>query len=229
MKLKKLPLYWKSVKYALTHPAEIHHEIYRKLHDSKIVQRELFSLSDPKQSVTLSNYASRDGNVSSFELLALCHLIASSQPKTLLELGTFDGNTTLQMALNAPPSSLIHTLDLPSSQTEAPIDLEDLKYVQDEHKHLRKFMNTSVEKKIHQHFGDSTTYDYQLFGTPDFVFIDASHSYACVKSDTENVLRILSPGGMVLWHDFTPTVLRSADEGPSTLSARPPEAAGAAH
>ncbi|MCR4336539.1 MAG: class I SAM-dependent methyltransferase, partial [Candidatus Omnitrophica bacterium] len=35
-----------------------------------------------------------------------------------------------------------------------------------------------------------------------FVFIDANHSYAYVKSDTENALKMISEQGIILWHDY---------------------------
>ena len=108
------------------------------------------------------------------------------------------------MALNAPQDALIHTLDLPSLETTAPVDPFDLKYVRDEEKNERKFRNTKVAHKIHQHLGDSTNYDFTLFGNADFIFIYSSQSYICVKSDTENAFRILASGGVILWHDDTP-------------------------
>ena len=204
MKLKKIPLYCKTLTYGLKNPAQIHREILFRFLPSKLEKKELYSLVDPKCAVTLSNYASRDGNVSEFELLAIAHFVASFQPRILLELGTFDGNTTLQMALNSPLDARIHTLDLPESCTEAYLDPFELKYVQDKKKKERKFLETHVSKKICQHLGDSTSYDFKLFGNPDLIFIDASHSYVCVKSDTENALKILNKGGIILWHDFTP-------------------------
>jgi hypothetical protein len=35
------------------------------------------------------------------------------------------------------------------------------------------------------------------------VYIDASHSYSYVKSDTEAALRMLAPGGTIVWDDYT--------------------------
>jgi len=36
----------------------------------------------------------------------------------------------------------------------------------------------------------------------DVVFVDAGHTYPYVKSDTENALSMLRPGGVILWHDY---------------------------
>jgi len=58
-------------------------------------------------------------------------------------------------------------------------------------------------KKIIELFGNSMTFDFsQYHGKMDFIFIDANHSYAYVKSDTENALKMLSEHGVILWHDY---------------------------
>lgn len=36
----------------------------------------------------------------------------------------------------------------------------------------------------------------------DFVFVDGAHDYQSVRKDTENALRLLRPGGVILWHDY---------------------------
>lgn len=159
-----------------------------------------------KQEITLFNYQVREGNVTLSELMILLSLIHLRKPKTILEIGTFDGNTALQMALNSDENVLVHTIDLPDGEchTHLPILEEDMKYVQDKKKRMRKFVGTKFEKKIVQHFADSTTFDFRHFGTIDFCFIDGGHSYECVRSDTENVLKILSDKGVIVWHDFNP-------------------------
>ena len=176
---------------------------------SPIKTVHLSDLISKKIELRLSDFAQRDGNVSMDEILAISALVRSYAPKILLELGTFDGNTALQMALNAPDQAVVHTLDLPSApmRTKEPISKADLRYVLDEQKKHRKYLGTSVESKVVQHFGDSTNFDFNIFtekGPVDFVFIDAGHTYECVKSDTRNALQILSPKGVILWHDYHP-------------------------
>jgi phosphoribulokinase len=36
----------------------------------------------------------------------------------------------------------------------------------------------------------------------DLFFIDGAHSYPCVKSDTENALKCMKRGGLLIWHDY---------------------------
>ena len=71
-------------------------------------------LLDAEVSVTLSDCVPRNGNVSMLELLAITALVRRRQPRVVWEIGTFDGNTTLQIALNAPADATVVTL-LPDS------------------------------------------------------------------------------------------------------------------
>jgi predicted O-methyltransferase YrrM len=57
-----------------------------------------------------------------------------------------------------------------------------------------------------QKFGNSLEVDFAevLDGKKaDLVLIDAGHSYECVRSDSEKALRLLSPGGIVIWDDYS--------------------------
>jgi len=185
--------------------------LYREGHyrKSRLPIRDLYQLIDGKTEVRLSNSDSRAGNVSCQELLAIAGVIAFRRPKVLLEIGTFDGNTTLQMALNAPAGAVVHTIDLPpeESRTRQPVSPSDVPFIHDALKVRRKYQDSSVEAKVVQHLGDSTDFGFEAFtrqGAIDFAFVDGGHSYECVKSDTENVMRHLAPDGVVMWHDFTP-------------------------
>ncbi len=168
----------------------------------------LESLVKPKRLV-FENFFSRNGNLSPYEVMAICSIVADRKPRCLLEVGTFDGNTTLQMALNAPEDALIHTIDLPSENemTAQPVLDSDLQFIRDERKRQRKFEGSAVANKVKQHFGDSTEYDFAKFtsmGPLDLIFIDGGHSYECVASDTKNARKVLAKDGCILWHDFTP-------------------------
>jgi len=176
---------------------------------ASLEKKSLEELVDFSESVSLQNFYSRNGNLSPLEILCISAIAAHRKPKRLLEIGTFDGNTTLQLALNTPDDARIQTIDLPPdvAGTKEPVLDSDLQFIQDEKKTRRKFEESSVSHKVTQIFGDSTNYDFSLFakeGLLDFIFIDGGHSYECVKSDTKNALPILSETGCILWHDFTP-------------------------
>jgi hypothetical protein len=58
-------------------------------------------------------------------------------------------------------------------------------------------------EKITQFYGNSVTFDCTpCLAQADLVFVDSGHDFDTVLSDTQNALRIVRPGGVVLWHDF---------------------------
>jgi hypothetical protein len=170
---------------------------------------DLATLLPDCANLTLRSLKFMNGNVSPLEVLAIAALTAQQQPRCALEIGTFNGNSTLQIAANIPADSVVFTLDLPIDQTQPPqdVDSEDKKYVVCRERAVRRFKGTPEDRKIRELYGDSATFDFDaaLSGRKiDFAFIDGSHSYAYVKNDTEKVLARLSPGAVVLWHDYHP-------------------------
>ena len=205
-----------AIGYAVAHPSTFRKALRAAvrqryegeyLKESTIETLPFDEVCDANQIIRFQNCGTRIGNVSSFELMVLATAIASYRPHTLIEIGTFDGNTTLQMALNSPDDATVHTIDLPPgvSDTHVPTETVDERYITDERKLQRKYQGTNVAHKVRQHFGDSVLYDFSLFtgkGPIDFAFIDGGHSYECVKSDTEKTLQALAPRGVIFWHDF---------------------------
>lgn len=57
--------------------------------------------------------------------------------------------------------------------------------------------------RIHQLYGDSASFDFSpYYNSCGLVFIDASHAYDYVLSDSRAALKMLKPGGAILWHDY---------------------------
>jgi len=147
-----------------------------------------------------------DGNVTERELITICRLIRSAQPAKLFEIGTFDGRTTLNMAVNAAPGATVHTLDLPRSEiprAASCIHAHEVVYA-DKAGSGERFRGTDAELSIVQLYGDSGNFDFKEYhGTMDFVFIDASHTFEYVVNDSLHALRMLNPkGGTIVWHDY---------------------------
>src|SRR6185436_7400551 len=126
-------------------------------------------------------------------------------PQVLFEIGTFDGRTTMNMAANSPAEAHVYTLDLPAAQVENTafrLELNEDAYVKKPVSGGR-FIGSHLNRKITQLFGDSGTFDFSPFaGRVDFMFVDGSHSYEYVLSDTRNVLKMVKEGGIILWHDY---------------------------
>lgn len=157
------------------------------------------------------------GGVSFLELLVLSALVSKSRPRAIFEIGTFEGRTTLNLAINAPQSQ-VYTLDLPPSQVDAtalPIEQGERSCIEKPASGAR-FVGAPAADRIVQLFGDSATFDFGPYeGEMDFVFVDGSHADAYVLNDTEIALRLLRRGrGVILWHDYGswPGVARVLDQ-----------------
>lgn len=146
-----------------------------------------------------------EGNISIYELKCIAKVVQFYQPKSIFEIGTFDGRTTLNMALNAPQAK-IFTLDLPNNKvfkTRYRIKTGDLKFIKKDISGSR-FIGTDSEKRITQIYADSANFDYKDYvNNIDLVFIDGSHTYDYVVSDTKTALKLLrNKKGIILWHDY---------------------------
>jgi predicted O-methyltransferase YrrM len=147
-----------------------------------------------------------DGNVTERELITICRLIRAAQPTKVFEIGTFDGRTTLNMAVNAGSGATVHTLDLPKSELPSAasrIHAHEIVYA-DKSASGERFRGTDAESSIVQLYGDSGNFDFaRYYGTMDFVFIDGSHMFDYVVNDSLHAQRMLKDaGGTIVWHDY---------------------------
>ncbi len=157
-----------------------------------------------KASVNLINAASRPGSTSCYEAYVLSAIVQLLHPKILFEIGTFEGRTTLQLAINSMDEATIYTLDLPANMPETQFDRAYPGEDKRRHEPVGSLFRTYPQAvKIKQIFGDSATVHCDnLIGQVDFVFVDGDHGYEYVKADSENALAMLSSNGIVVWHDY---------------------------
>jgi len=154
----------------------------------------------------LLEIGSQFGNVYPLELVVIAKLVLQQKPKHALEIGTFDGRTTLNIAANCEEQAIVYTLDLPREEilnTEFPIEPRDNQFI-DKEKSGTRFAGTTYEKKIVQLYGDSARFDFSPYwGKLDFIFIDGSHSYPYVLNDSKMAFKCLRNGqGLIVWHDY---------------------------
>ena len=140
----------------------------------------------------------------SIELDELCVLVIVARflrPKRILEIGTFDGNTTLNLAANT--DAQVVTVDVPPGTSIALLKKGDVSNVRSEERGVQ-FQGHPLASRIQQVFGDSGTMDWSSLGEPfDLIYLDGCHTSTYVHSDTQNALRMLTPGGTIVWHDYT--------------------------
>ena len=126
------------------------------------------------------------GSVVIYETFVLCSVVKALKPKSLLEIGTCEGTTAMNLSMNIEKDSKIYTMDIADS---------NCKY--DPGKYVRN------NDKVVTIIGDSQKYDFSRFyGMMDFIFIDGDHKYNSVLSDSENALKCIKDGGFIVWHDF---------------------------
>jgi len=153
--------------------------------------------------VTLIEYQHVYGDVLLQELIAICKIARFKRPSIVFEIGTYLGGTTLQLAANS--SAEVYTLDLPPpghmDHVEPQIVDPELDVYPDQPG--VRFKGSPYANRIHQLLGDSRTLDFTpYYNSVDLVFVDGSHHYDCVLSDSRHALKMMSRGGAVIWHDY---------------------------
>jgi hypothetical protein len=148
------------------------------------------------------SYTYFDGSLPWPDMAALLSLLVVHAPRTIFEIGTFNGHTTRLMAINLPEAE-IHTIDLPQDFSKSGSNSQQGGLQKDDW-HLISTRNVGSEylrdpsiKSVTQHFGDTANY---AFPAAEFFFIDGSHTYDYARSDTEKALAT-GTAKVLVWHD----------------------------
>ena len=160
--------------------------VHENVHIERVFDRDILTSIDP------------------MEITTLCAVARHVRASRVLEIGTFNGNTTLNLALNLPEAEIV-TVDLPPDwDNTLAIDVPDLyENVTDRAAIGVQFREHPARARIRQVFGDSAKLDFgSLGGKFDFIFIDGNHHFDYVVSDTNKALDVLAPGGVIAWHDY---------------------------
>ncbi len=147
------------------------------------------------------------------ELAVLAAICLYRQPRRIFEIGTYQGASTLAIALNTPEDAEVYTLDLdPSTRQTHKHGLGTGGFPQFEIGfHYRE---SPVRSKVHQLLGNSATYNFEpLLNSMNLVLVDADHTYEFVKKDTQTALALLAPSGIILWDDYVWTERNPACAG----------------
>jgi hypothetical protein len=152
--------------------------------------------------LVLERFGVHHGNMSYMELFCICALVRTylRPGENFLEIGTFDGNTISNVALNIPADSTCYTIDLPIK----PLSLGGQYLAGDKElvdSRAESRLKHRSSKNVVQFYSDSAAFDFSKV-TFSGAFIDGGHHYELVKKDTENILRHMKRPGFVLWHDY---------------------------
>jgi len=120
------------------------------------------------------------------DVLFLAKIILCSRPMRLLEIGSFRGYTALSMARHMPEDATLVTVDRDERHGEA-------------------YRDSAFRERIQRRVGEMTADMFSSYpdGSFDLIFLDAGHRYEEVKTDTRILMRLLSPRGFFLWHDYS--------------------------
>ena len=125
--------------------------------------------------------------IGDFETWVICNL--AKDARTIFEFGTGTGKTTYLLALNSPPEARITTLTLPMAEQG--------------HQGRFYYEGSEVAGKIEQQLADSKTFDEAPREAAfDLVFVDGGHTRSYVENDSRKALRMVKPGGFIIWHDY---------------------------
>jgi predicted O-methyltransferase YrrM len=177
-----------------------------------IPSRELWEMCPGIEDVEITLgklYPPEGSSISAYEMLVLGSIVKHERAKRIFEIGTSLGLTSYNLARNLPSDGILYTLDLPpvaaedgQFETLFKVTNSDSKMIFADRKN-RRFCGTQMERRVQQLYGDSATFDYGPYEKSiDIVFVDGAHSYEYVKSDTAAAMRLVKPGGLVIWHDY---------------------------
>ena len=167
------------------------------------VSMPLQLVGTPDVDIVLRPAVQRPGYIAFAELCLLAALVRSIRARRVFEFGTFDGNTSYHFALNTPADGLVFTVDIPSGAIpRLRTDKGDALFHPGEGTGYR-WEGTSVAHKIRTIQSDSALLDIGPYlGSVDLVFIDGAHSAEYLENDTALALRMVRPGGIIVWHDY---------------------------
>ncbi|NEO71896.1 class I SAM-dependent methyltransferase [Moorena sp. SIO3H5] len=144
-----------------------------------------------------------NGGISYTELAILAALTRWLQPKQVLEIGTFHGWTSHNLALQLSDDAELVTINLPDGRTPRldsggwnaryfPVDKTPL-----------FFEGRPTANRIKQIKEDTANLSAKDFQNKfDLIFIDGSHSFAYVENDTKLALSVANEQAIILWHDY---------------------------
>lgn len=149
-----------------------------------------------------------DYSLKLLETHLLIALMRITKARRVFEFGTFMGNTATNLALNAKPGVMIHTVDLNSWQHPETARLLDHVPIDFRNSHIGMEWGPFPEvqaRHISALLGDSTKLDLTpYFGLTDLVWLDGGRDRRTVESDAANAFQMLPTDrlGVIGWHDY---------------------------
>lgn len=186
----------KSARHYISHCAKTYDELAGKGLPSRSPVTP-----EPTATITLPAYHS-GGGMSFAEMVILARVVKTRKPKTIFEMGTYNGLTTAVFMLNCEPDTNVITLDLPA-KTEAGSDNISSDNELISSRNLASVPRALELNRYRQLLCDSMTFDPSPYANSvDFGLVDAAHDRIHVQNDTEKMAVMIKEDGIVFWHDY---------------------------
>lgn len=155
----------------------------------------------PEMTVTIPGHHS-GGGMSFGELVILARVTRVLRPRTVFEIGSYNGLTTAVFILNSVADARILTLDLPPNGGGKYAALSsDGELVAS--RQLVSVPQALGLTRYSQLLCDSMQFDpLPYVDSVDLGLIDAAHDALHVQNDTLKMARMMSDHGIVFWHDY---------------------------
>lgn len=137
---------------------------------------------------------------------ALAAITLATQPRRVLEFGTYLGVGTLVIGLNAPNAEIV-TLDLPEDaavSSDHGLTSTDVLHVSSVRGKVGiAFRDHPIAARVTQARADSLTWRARdVVEDVDLVLVDGGHSRPLISADTANAFDVISNRGSILWDDY---------------------------
>lgn len=123
-----------------------------------------------------------------------------AEGKRVLEIGSYCGRSTIWIGTSATE---VHCIDTWAGDSTPAAGMDMFAAFK---ANLQRY---HVGHKVFTYRGHSSNVINLVPGFFDMVFIDGDHTYPSVKTDIELALKVLSPGGILVFHDYD----RACDPG----------------
>jgi hypothetical protein len=135
------------------------------------------------------------------ETVVLARVTKTWKPRAVFEMGSYDGLTTAIFILNAPPETRIFSLDLPPGADGQSSVENDTELVAS--RALGAVPRALGLERYTQLLCDTMQFDPTPYlGSIELGLVDAAHDAEHVRNDTIKMASMLTPEGIVFWHDY---------------------------
>lgn len=131
----------------------------------------------------------RDQGVYTHELGVLAQVVNHLRPKRVIEFGTAEGRTAVNLAAYLPAEGEVVTIDMPP---RPPTNYVGYFY-----------WDHPLKTRIKQLYGDLLRFDWTNYrNSAALVFCDGPDDYEGSKEETKIAFTLIQSGGVIFWHDY---------------------------